>query len=195
MIDERFVIVGVLLNVFGSIGYLIGTIKGTTKPNKVTWFLWSVAPLVAFFAQISKGVGIQALMTFSVGFVPLLIFIASFVNKKSHWHITKFDILCGILSVCGLMFWGVTREGNIAIFFSVLADFFAAIPTIVKSYKAPETENAQAYLMSGLNGLITSLTITKWTFAYYAFPLYMILGNGIIYALIQFKIGKYFKKI
>ena len=173
---------------------MIGTLKGTTKPNKVTWFLWSVAPLIAFFAQISKGVGLQALMTFSVGFVPLIIFIVSFVNKNAHWQITKFDISCGLLSLGGLSLWLVTKEGNIAIFFSVVADFFAAIPTIIKSYRAPETENSTAYLMSGLNGLITSLTIKSWTFAYYAFPLYMIFANGLIYALVQFKIGKHIKK-
>lgn len=194
MIDERFVIFGVLLNIFGSIGYLIGTIKGNVKPNKITFFLWSVVPFIAFFAQITKGVGIQSLATFSSGFIPLLIFIASFVNKHAHWKLTLFDFICGILSVIGLMLWLITKEGNIAIFFSIVSDGFAALPTIIKSYKAPETENATAYLMSGLNGLITSLTIKQWTFAYYSFPLYLVLCNGILYALIQFKLGKHFQK-
>src|SRR4029078_6496608 len=120
--------------------------------NKVTWFIWTIAPLIAFAAQVQQGIGLSSLTTFSVGFVPLLIFIASFVNKNSHWKITTLDIICGILSMIGLFFWFITQVGNVAIFFSILSDALAAIPTVIKSYKAPETETAQAYLFSGLNG-------------------------------------------
>jgi len=46
--------------------------------------------LIAFKAQIKEGVGIhQALLTFMVGFIPLIIFIASFINKKAYWKIGK----------------------------------------------------------------------------------------------------------
>jgi hypothetical protein len=194
MIDERFVFLAFAINIFGSISYFINTLKGKTKPNKVTWFLWTLAPFIAFAAQIYEGVGLSALMTFGVGFVPLLIFLASFVNKEAHWKITRLDIACGLLSLVGIFFWFVTQEGIHAIFFSVLADALAAIPTIIKSYNAPETETAQAYFFSALNGIITTLTLTTWTFEYYAFPVYMIIGNGIIFLLVQFRIGKYVRR-
>ncbi|HZE87161.1 MAG TPA: hypothetical protein VE090_03035 [Methylomirabilota bacterium] len=193
MIDERFVIVGVLLNAIGGAKYLFDTLKGKTKPNKVTWFLWALAPLIAFAAEFKQGIGLISLMTFSVGFVPLIIFLASFVNRQAAWKITRLDIACGILSLLGLLLWFVTKLGNTAIFFAIISDAIAAIPTLIKSYKAPETESKQAYLLSGLNGLITTLTIKQWTFAYYGFPVYMIVSNWIIFAIIHCKIGKYFK--
>src|SRR4051812_41209104 len=105
MINPNFVFIGVLLQFIGGYEYLIQTLKGTVKPNKVTWFLWALAPLIAFAAQLSKGVGVQSLMTFAAGFVPLLIFLASFVNKKSEWKITKFDWICGGASLLGIVFW------------------------------------------------------------------------------------------
>lgn len=191
MIDERFVFVGIFLSIIGGIDYLINTLKGKTKPNKVTWFLWALAPLIAFAAQIQEGVGLSAWMTFIVGFCPLLVFIASFINKKSEWAITRFDIFCGVLSLMGLVLWFITKEGVIAILFSVLADGLASLPTIVKSYKYPETESSTVYLLSGLNGFITLLTLKIWTFAYYGFPLYIFLDCLIIYILVQFKLGKY----
>lgn len=84
MLDERFVYLGFALVFFGGLSYLIDTVRGKNKPNRVTWFFWAVAPLIAFAAEIQKGVGLRSLMTFSAGFSPLLIFIASFVNKKSY---------------------------------------------------------------------------------------------------------------
>ena len=194
MIDERFIYLGVFLNLIGGLGYLIDTLKGQTKPNKVTWFFWALAPLIAFAAEIQQGVGLSSLMTLSVGLSPLLIFFASFVNKKSHWKLTTFDIICGLLSLCGLILWSVTRVGNVAIAFSISADLLAAIPTFFKAIKAPETESSLIYLLSGINGVIALLTLQSWTFEFYAFPLYIVLFNIVFYPLIKFKLGKFFSR-
>lgn len=193
MINENFVIIGAVLNLIGSIGYIIDTIKGTTKPNRFTWFLWALAPLIAFIVEIHKGVGIASLMTFMVGFGPLMVFIASFVNKKSYWQIGKLDIICGILSVLGLVLWLITREGNVAIIFAILADLFAGIPTIFKSYKEPTTESSLAFLMASISATITLLTIKTWDFAHYGFPAYILAICLLLFILIKFQIGKKLK--
>lgn len=190
MLNDNFVIVGAIIGAIGSLSYLIDTVKGKVKPNRVSFLLWSVAPLIAFAAEIQKGVGIQSLMTFSVGFLPLTIFIASFFNKKSEWKLGRFDLICGALSVIGLIFWLITKEGNVAITFSILADGLAAVPTIVKSYNYPETESGWPYLTGAISAAFTLLTIDNWTFAHYGFPVYILVVCLIIFSLVQFKLGK-----
>lgn len=190
MLNSNFVFLGVIIGSIGGISYLIYTVKGKVKPNKVTFFLWALVPLIAFAAEIKQGVGIQSLMTFSVGFFPLAIFIASFFNKKAEWKITNFDLICGAFSVIGLILWLVTKIGNIAIIFSILADGLAALPTVIKSYKYPETESGWTYLTAAINATFTLLTINLWNFAHYGFPVYILIINMIIFSAIQFKIGK-----
>jgi len=129
-------------------------------------------------------------MTFIVGFLPLTVFIASFANKNAEWRLTAFDITCGVLSVVGLAFWFITKSGNIAIIFSILADGLAALPTIVKSFNYPETETAWPYFTSTISAGLTLLTIQVWDFATYAFPLYILLVTIVISSLVQFKLGK-----
>lgn len=194
MLDDKFVIVGFLLSFYGSLKYLIDTVNGKAKPNRISWFFWALAPLIAFFAEIQKGVGLQSLMTFSVGFNPLLIFIASFFNKKSYWKLQKFDYFYGALALVGIVLWQITGEGNIAILFSILADGFAAIPTVIKSFSEPESESTSVYLFSMLNAGITLLTIKIWNFAHWGFPAYIFLICIIIYSLIKFKLGKILRK-
>lgn len=133
---------------------MIYTLRGKTRPNRVSFFMWSLAPMVAFAAQIQQGIGLLALATFTSGFIPLLIFIASFVDKRAVWKLTSFDLICGILSFAGLLLWIITREGNVAIFFAIAADLLAAIPTVKKSYFHPESEHWAGYLSGGLNGVI-----------------------------------------
>ncbi len=190
MLPEYFVIIGALISSLGTLSYIIDTVKGKTKPNKVSWFVWALAPLIAFWATIDQGVGIQSLLTFTVGFSPLLVFLASFINKKAYWKITRLDLICGFLSIVGLIAWQITDIGNLAIFFGILADAIAAIPTIIKSYKEPETENPNVFLGSAIASLLTLLTIKTWSFEYYAFPLYILLICILFYILIKFKVGK-----
>lgn len=189
MIDEKFVLIAVLFNLFGSIGYAIDTLKGKTKPNRVTWLLWAIAPFIAFSAEISENVGLRSIMTLAVGLGPALIFLASFVNNKAHWKITRLDIVCGALSVISLVLWLITGTGSVAIAFCITGDVLAAIPTVIKSYKAPETESYGVFRNGAISALITMLTIDVWTFAHYGFPLYILLICALLYSLIRFKLG------
>ena len=189
MISEKFVLVGAALNLIGTFGYARDTIRGTTRPNRISWVMWTLAPLIAFAAEINKGVGLIALTTFMAGFCPLVILVASFVNKKSVWKLTTFDFVCGFLSILGLSLWLITREGNIAIIFAILADGFAALPTISKSYSEPESESWFAFFAAAISAGIALLAVKAWTFANYAFPLYLFLICVLLVLLIKFKLG------
>ena len=190
MIDEKFIIITTILYLYGSSTYLIDTIKGKVKPNRVSWSMWAIAPLIAFVAQVKQGVGIQSLMTFLAGFIPLLVFIASFFNKKAYWKIELFDLVCGVFSVLGLILWYITKIGNVAILFSIISDATASIPTIAKSWKYPETENYKLFLFASLNAGVNLLTLKTWDFAHYSFSLYIFIVCALVTVLIKFKPGK-----
>jgi hypothetical protein len=190
MLHSNFIIIGTLIGAAGSVAYLIDTVKGKIKPNRVSFLLWSIAPLIAFFAQIKQGVGLEALMTFSTGFLPFTVFIASFVTKQAEWKLTRFDLLCGIFSLVGLLLWIITKVGNVAIFFSIVADGFAAVPTVVKAYKYPDTEIAWPWIATVVGVILTLLTLSTFTFANCGFILYILLVNTLIYTLVQFRLGE-----
>ena len=195
MLHPNFIFIGMLIGAMGSVAYLINTVKGKVKPNRVTFLLWSVVPFIAFFAQIRQGVGLEALMTFSAGFLPLTVFIASFVNKQAHWKVTRFDLLCGILSVAGLVLWMITKVGNVAIFFSIVADGLAAIPTIVKAYRYPDTEIAWPWIATVAGVILTLLTISTITFANSGFIIYILVVNTLIFTFVQFRLVEKFHPI
>jgi hypothetical protein len=190
MLHSNFIIIGTLIGAVGSVVYLINTVKGKVKPNRVSFLLWSIVPFIAFFAQIKQGVGLEALMTFSTGFMPLTVFIASFANKQAEWKLTRFDLICGILSIVGLVLWMITKVGNVAIFFSIVADGLAAIPTIVKAYKYPDTEIAWPWIATVFGVILTLLTLSTFTFANIGFILYILVVNMLIYTLVQFRLGE-----
>ena len=184
MIDPRFVILAALFNLVGSVSYARLTMKGVTQPNRITWLLWAVAPMIAVAGELSAGVGLTALMTFMVGFGPLIIFCSSFVNRNAYWKLDTFDWFCGGLSVAALIGWRLAGIPQLAIGLSIAADALAAVPTITKAYSHPESESGVAFLGGLISAIITLLTIQHWNFATYAFPVYLACLTSLLLALI-----------
>lgn len=177
---KYLVLLGALVSLLGVISYVKGTIKGDTKPNRVTWLMWSIAPLIATFAAFSTGVTWAVLPVFMSGLGPLLVFISSFINKNAYWKLEKFDYLCGFFSLLALILWFITKQPMIAIIFAIISDFFAAIPTLIKSVKHPETESVAPYT-TGLFSAVTSFFAVKiWLFPEYGFSSYLVLINIVL---------------
>jgi hypothetical protein len=177
MLDVHFVIVGALIGGVGQALYVRDTILGHTQPNRVTWLLWTVAPLIAFAAELNAGVGLRALLPFTAGFGPLVIFTATFIRRADAtrpavWRISRLDAVCGALSVLGVIGWIATQQGLVAIASSIAADALAWVPTIVKSWGEPESESASVFVGGLANSTITLLTVDRLTAAVVAFPVY-----------------------
>ena len=88
---QYVVFLGAAAEFVGIYFYIKETLRGSTKPNRVSWFMWSIGSLIAAAAAISSGVGWAALPVFISGLGPLLIFVASFANKNSYWKLESFD--------------------------------------------------------------------------------------------------------
>jgi hypothetical protein len=177
MLTTVIVLGAAVLNLYSGVLYAADTLKGRARPNRVTWGLWSLAPMLGFAAQINKGVGIQAAMTLSVALGPLFVLAASFISKHAQWKITRFDIICGTMALLGLMLWIATGEGLFALVLSIIADLFAGLPTVVKAWNHPETESPLPFGLAAIAALLTLATIRNWQFETYSFSLYILLMN------------------
>jgi uncharacterized membrane protein len=188
---QYVVFIGVFVNVIGGFAYIRDTLRGETQPNRVSRLLWSVSTFIAAFAALQNGVGLAALPVFASGLVPFLIFLASFVNPKAYWELRPFDYVCGLFSVLALVLWYLTKDPNIAIVFAIVSDGFALIPTLVKSWKFPESESVIAYV-TGLFSALTSFAAMKtWSFSELAFPTYLVVSCAVLVYAIK---RKRFKK-
>ncbi len=180
-LDILLVIISICFSLFGSYNYIRDTIKGTTRPNRISQGLWAVAPLIGVGAALSSGAGaLTTVRTFMAGFVPLIILIASFANKTGYWKTTKFDYFCGLFSLVALIFWLLVDLPVYAVLFAALADCFAAVPTIKKSWTNPESETGIAYVMSLLSVIVIIPTIKVFDIQNSAFQIYLLLVNIIL---------------
>ena len=168
------VLLSALISIFGAFFYIRDTLTGKTKPNRVTWSLWAAAPLIGAAAAITSGADVWAIVrVFLAGFMPLLVFLASFANRQSYWRLNKFDLGCGALSVAALIVWAVADSPRSAIVLAAAADGFAAIPTLTKAWRFPETETGAMFLGSFLSSVLVMPSIPVWNIENAAFTVYL----------------------
>lgn len=177
---QYLVIVGAIVQLSGISFYIVKILKGKIKPNRVSWLLWSVTPIIGSIAMIADGVRWAVLPVFIAGFGPLLVFFSSFANKNSYWKLEKFDYFCGFLSVLALILWAITKQPVIAIVTSIAGDAFAAVPTLVKAWHHPETESAVPYATDLFNVSTSFVAIKTWNFSSFGFPVYLFIINGLL---------------
>ena len=189
MLDPRFVYVAVALSVLGSASYVRDTLRGTTSPHRVTWGLWAVEGIMAFVVEIEQHVGLAAVMTLALGLMPLIVFLASFVNRRTVWRVDALDVACGAVSVTGLVFWAFVNEPTLALLSFVAADFIAALPTYRKAWKAPQSETSRVFVLGAVNTGITLLTLRSFTTAGALFPGVIMMTDSILSVLIMTRLG------
>ena len=183
---EYSVFIAAFATLLGASIYIRSMFKGQTKPNRVTWFMWSIAPFIASAAALSNGVGWAVIPVFMSGFSPFLVLIASFFSKKAYWKTSSFDYLCGTLSGIAIILWYLTSSPNLAILFAIVSDALAAVPTLSKGWRNPETESAWPFMIGIFSPITSFLVATTWGFAELAFPIYLIVIN----VLLVFSVSK-----
>jgi len=193
MLPEKIIFVGVLINIIAIVWYVRNIFFSGTKPNLVSWFIWALAPLVGVFLQLKAGAGLSVLPVFMAGLGPLIIFIFCLFKKERYWKITKFDLFCGFFAILALVFYILTNNLGVSILFAILSDGLACVPTILKSWKFPETETSLVYFSGLISNILALLIIKNWIFSIYSFSVYLILANLIILFSIYQK--RIFRKI
>ena len=185
MIDPNFVYLAAVITLLGTFVYAFDIMRGKTKPNRITWTLWTLIPLIIFFAQIAEGVGVASIFTLSYAVGPFIVVATSFANKHSYWKLTLFDYVCGAISLLAIILWVITGDGIVDIVFSIIADFAASIPTLRKGLRAPKTESIIVYIVGIISAVITLLTLHSYDLAKALFALYILVNNVLFYLTIK----------
>ena len=173
-------IAGAVINFVACLSYVRAILKREATPNRVTWLLWALVPLIAAAAQWRAGVGISTLVVLSVGAGPACVMLASFIRQTGSWKLGPFDYLCGACSLAALALWAATGDPLTAIVLSILADAAAALPTLRKAWLAPATEDRRAYLISLVGMVLGIFSVREATFAAYAFNAYLVAVSGLL---------------
>lgn len=164
-----------LLVTFAAVPYIRDILLRKTKPERATWFIWSVLLAIAFLAQLSKGAGWSLLLT--AGDFTAVFIISILSIKYGVGGTTKFDIGTLIGAGIGLILWYLTKEALIALCITIFIDFLAGMLTITKTYRDPYSETFLTYMMCSFGALLSIFSVGNMDFSLLIFPIWICLIN------------------
>ncbi|RDI39056.1 hypothetical protein [Aquicella lusitana] len=187
-IHETLGIIAGILAISGYIPYIISIFLGKTRPNKATWFIWALVGALLAFSYIAEG-DIKAIwlpLGYFLG--PLITAILSIWYGYTAW--SRLDKACIVIAVLSIIPWLLSKDANLTLIINVLIDATGAIPTIVKSHREPDTEDATAWIIFFIANTIQLFAITVWNIAA-IYPIYLfLLAGAIVFFILKDKIKK-----
>lgn len=166
-------------------------LRGSTRPNVVSWGLWLLIQSIFAAAQWSSGASLSIVLpiveVFTVGLVVLLGLVGYGYKKYG-----PLDIACLLLAFGAIALWQITNDPMVALWMSVAADFVAAVPTLYKSYTDPESETISTYFLVVLSAIAAGFSTTIINIPNLLWPIYIFSVNGAVVALVL--LGKKMKR-
>ena len=167
----------------GSVPYIIDILKKKTKPERASWLIWTVLGTIAFFSQLAEGATHSLWMNGLDTFAVVAIFILSI--RYGEGGLMKRDIIALILAFLGLVIWFFTKEASIALYIVLAIDITGQVLTVVKSYEDPESETFISWILFGVAGLLSAISVGEWNFVLLIYPLYICIANwSVVVAMI-----------
>jgi len=140
-------ILGPLATIVSLLGFVFGVfsiIKGSFRPQRMTRFLLFIISLLFVGTLIAQGdtSGIYVALAGFIGTTAM--FIASIKNGIGGY--SKLDIIVLICAIFTFVIWRTTDNALLGLIMSILTDLIGFIPTFVKTWNRPETEDWRFYL-------------------------------------------------
>ncbi len=173
-----FGVVSAIVNTVGLIPYVRDILKGKTKPERATWWIWLTLGTIALTAQISAGAKWSLAMTGAQTLAAATIAILSVKFGFGKFH--KKDFISLIVAFFGIVLWKLTDSPLSALLIVIFVDFLAFYLTITKTWSHPETETLISWVLASISGFAGLLAVGEWNFTKAVYPLYMALGNGFL---------------
>lgn len=166
--------------------YIISILKGKTKPNRATWWIWAFMGLVVGLSYYFSG-AVNTIWVPVVEFIgPLSIALLSIKYGEGGLN-DKTDLICLFGAVFSIILWTVFNNPVIALVTNLVTDSFALVPTIKKSYLRPEGEDFWAWFGTGTADSLNLFAVERFSFAILIYPIYMLVSDLIIIVILLMK--------
>ena len=179
-------ILGILSPIICAIGYapyILAMAKKKIKPHPFSWLLWAILGFVTLVTYIGVGARVTVPLAVLNFAGPTMIF---FFTLK-HWEggFSRFDYFCLSFSLVSIAIYVIFHKAAIALSINLLGDFFAALPTIRKTWIDPSSENFLTWFCFSL-GAVVSLVALDGHFSYGVtlLPLYLASFEGFMVLLV-----------
>ena len=182
-------IAGVLATI-GFIPYAVAILRKNDPivPSKASWIIWTVVGSVVALSYKASGASSTLWVPISYAVCPILILLATFYKNREKEKWPRVDKVCLGIGITLFIPWAsfkLIQRFNIvpswgwilpliSLYGGITVDAFGAIPTVVKAWKDPKSEDFWGWTFYVLGGIVNLFAIEDWSWNVAAYPIYVL---------------------
>ena len=143
-----------MVGIADTIPYVRDTVRGSTRPHRGTWLIWSVLAIVVCLSQRADGASWSLIMAAAQAVLTGAVFLLSI--RRGEGGLSPADVLMITLAGGGVIGWVVAGDPVIATACVVAADFIGAAMMVPKVYRDPGSETLATFALASLSGALTA---------------------------------------
>lgn len=171
-----------LTSVLEAVPYLRDLIRGTTRPHRGTWLIWSVLSILALSSQIADGATWSIVMVAADACLTSLIFLLSV--RHGVGGLSRADLTIMAIAASGLAAWSVSSDPVLATMLVVFADTLAVGLMLPKTWRDPASETFALYTLASVSGVLSAIAVGALDLSLLLFPIYFALANAFLATVI-----------
>ena len=180
---ETIGLISGLIVTLSVIPYGVRVYQRKVKPNLISWGVWAILGLAILLTFRSSG-ATSNVWPALFGFTnPLVIFILAYKRGERKMPDTL-EIICAVIGILAIILWcfvrGSVEFSQYALYVAIVADGFAAIPTIIFIWGNPDGDRPLMWLLFSIGYGISIFAIENHNFANYVLPVYMSGASALI---------------
>jgi hypothetical protein len=171
--------------------YSISIFRGTVKPNRISWFIWSIIGLAFWLVTPSTADEVTKMLTVIFMVNPAIVFVLT-LFKGEYFKPDRLELFSLIMGLLAIAIWYVLKEnsGILPISIAIFADFCALLPTLRFVFASPEQEKPMAWICFFSGSLIALFGIEQYTLESILLPAYMTVGAfGVVFPLVRYRVN------
>ena len=170
--------------------YVAGILRGTTRPNRVTWWILALISAVVVFSYHDVGAWDTLWLPIAYTISYVVIGLLSFKYGDGPFTLSTLDRVALVGGIASVIAYAFAQSPALALLLSTLSEAIALFPTAVKAYKNPETEDRTAWIIGTTASVINLFAIAEWSLEIAAYPIWVFVSNAlIVYFLVRTRVS------
>lgn len=178
-------VLGVLAGLVGvadTVPYVRDTLRGTTRPHRGAWLIWSVLAIVVCLSQRADGASWTLAMAGTQAVVTSFVFVLAI--RWGEGGLGPAEAATIALAGTGVAAWVLAENPTIATGGVMVADLLAIALMVPKVYRDPGSETLATYVLASICGALAVGAVGAFDVALLVYPAYYCVINAGIAALI-----------
>jgi hypothetical protein len=165
-----------------TIPYARDILRGSTRPHRGTWLIWSVLAFVVTLSQYADGATWSVIMASVQAVVTALIFGLSV--RRGEGGLTRTELVMMAVAAAGIAGWALADAPLVATACVVAADLIGSAMMMPKTYRDPDSETLVTFAFASVGGALAAGAVGSWDVSLLLYPAYYCVINGAIALLI-----------